>query len=124
MRAQTEALSVYHFMVNVPGTDAGVASGAAELVDRLHDLHEPRANLGAIVFNNLRVYPRTRAGARARARRRCSTQRTTCCTRRTHDPPPFHHLRYELEERHQLRDCSGAPSRRAIGPRRRRREPA
>ena len=57
--AQTDALSVYHFMVNVPGTDAGVADDAAELVDRLHDLHEPRANLGAIVFNNLRVYPRT-----------------------------------------------------------------
>ena len=67
--AATEALAVYHFMVNVPGTDAAVVRGAHELVDRLHDLHEPRGNLGAVVFNNLRVYPRTPLARRLVGRR-------------------------------------------------------
>jgi radical SAM superfamily enzyme YgiQ (UPF0313 family) len=101
--AQTEALSVYHFMVNVPGTDAGVAAGAADLVDRLHDLHGPRANLGAIVFNNLRVYPRT-ALARELERDGRLAPDEDLLYPTYHDPPPFHHLRYELEERYLLRD--------------------
>ncbi|MFA4965638.1 MAG: cobalamin-dependent protein [Thermoleophilia bacterium] len=102
--AQTEALSVYHFMVNVPGTDDGVASGAAELIDRLHDLHEPHANLGAIVLNNLRVYPRTRL-SRELVRDGVLEPGEDLLYPTYHDPPPFQHLRYELEERHQLRDC-------------------
>ena len=106
--AATEALTVYHFMVNVPGTDEAVARDAAVLVDRLHDIHEPRMNLGAIVFNNLRVYPGTPlARELADAGRLESTASLLFPT--YHDPAPFQDLRYELEERHQLRACRWLP---------------
>ncbi|GAB4252162.1 MAG: B12-binding domain-containing radical SAM protein [Thermoleophilia bacterium] len=100
--AATDALAVYHFMVNVPGTDAAVARGAGELLDRLHDLHEPRGNLGAVVFNNLRVYPRTTL-ARELARDGTLAPADDLLYPTYYDPEPFHRLRYELEERHQLR---------------------
>ena len=113
--AQTAALSVYHFMVNVPGTDTGVAADAAELVDCLHDLHEPRANLGAIVFNNLRVYPFTPL-ARELVRDGMLDADEDLLYPTYHDPPPFHHLRYELEDKHLRRDCGRRAVVAAPGP--------
>lgn len=100
--AATEALAVYHFMVNVPGTDAAVVRGAHELVDRLHDLHESRGNLGAVVFNNLRVYPRTPL-SRELVRGGALSPDDDLLYPTYHDPEPFGHLRYELDEHHQLR---------------------
>ncbi len=102
--AATTALTVYHFMVNVPGTDAAVVRDAHDLVERLHDLHESRGTLGAVVFNNLRVYPRTPlARELTRAGVLASGQDLLYPT--YHNPAPYCHLRYELEERHQLRAC-------------------
>jgi putative variant cofactor biosynthesis B12-binding/radical SAM domain protein 1 len=106
--AATDALAVYHFMVNVPGTDDAVARDARELVDRLHDIHEPRTNLGAIVFNNLRVYPGTPL-ARELAADGGLEPTASLLFPTYHDPAPFQDLRYELEERHQLRACRWAP---------------
>lgn len=106
--AATASLAVYHFMVNVPGTDAAAARGAGQLVDRLHDIHEPRMNLGAIVFNNLRVYPGTPL-ARELAADGLLDPAASLLFPTYHDPAPFQDLRYELEERHQLRACRWAP---------------
>jgi putative variant cofactor biosynthesis B12-binding/radical SAM domain protein 1 len=106
--AATEALAVYHFMVNVPGTDDSIARDAVELVDRLHDLHEPRMNLGAIVFNNLRVYPGTPLAAELTAEGRLDPKQTLLYPT-YHDPGPFRHLRYELEQHHQVRACRWTP---------------
>ncbi len=106
--AATDALAVYHFMVNVPGTDAAVARDARELVDRLHDIHEPRMNLGAIVFNNLRVYPGTPLARELAVAGRLEPAATLLFPT-YHDPAPFQDLRYELEERHQLRACRWIP---------------
>lgn len=106
--AATDALAVYHFMVNVPGTDDVVARDARELVDRLHDIHEPRMNLGAIVFNNLRVYPGTPLARDLAAAGRLEPTASLLFPS-YHDPAPFQDLRYELEERHQLRACRWLP---------------
>lgn len=106
--AATDALAVYHFMVNVPGTDVGVVQDARDLVDRLHDIHEPRMNLGAIVFNNLRVYPGTPL-ARELAAAGLLEPTASLLFPTYHDPAPFQDLRYELEERHQLRACRWVP---------------
>jgi len=99
--AGTEALSVYHFMANVPGTDSEVVAGAHELVDRLHDIHNPRENLGAIVFNNLRVYPGTPLAEELVASGTLEPEDHLLFPT-YHDPAPYQHLRYELEERHHL----------------------
>jgi radical SAM superfamily enzyme YgiQ (UPF0313 family) len=119
--AATEALAVYHFMVNVPGTDGAVVRGAHELVDRLHDLHEPRGNLGAVVFNNVRVYPRTPL-ARQLVSEGALRPDDDLLYPTYHDPEPHGHLRYELDERHQLRACArraqpaASAAHREVGP--------
>ncbi|MHB1345582.1 MAG: B12-binding domain-containing radical SAM protein, partial [Thermoleophilia bacterium] len=99
--AGTEALSVYHFMANVPGTDAEVVAGAHRLVDRLHEIHSSRENLGAIVFNNLRIYPGTRLAAELVASGQLDPEDHLLFPT-YHDPAPNQHLRYELEERQHL----------------------
>jgi len=106
--AATDALAVYHFMVNIPGTDDVVARDARDLVDRLHDIHEPRMNLGAIVFNHLRVYPGTPLARELAAAGRLEPTASLLFPT-YHDPAPFQDLRYELEERHQLRACRWVP---------------
>jgi radical SAM superfamily enzyme YgiQ (UPF0313 family) len=100
--ATTDALAVYHFMVNVPGTDDEVARGAADLVERLHDLHAPRANLGAIVFNNLRIYPGTPLAAELTASGELDPD-VDLLYPTYYDPAPFRDLRYRLEEGHHRR---------------------
>ncbi len=112
--AATEALSVYHFMVNVPGTDAAVVRRAHELVERLHELHSARANLGAIVLNNLRVYPGTPLAQELRSQGWAVADEDLLYPT-YHDPAPFGRFRYELEERAQRSDwrsrISSVPSR-------------
>jgi hypothetical protein len=87
-------------MVNVPGTDERVVSNAEELVRRLHDIHEPRGNLGTIVFNNLRVYPGTPL-ARQLSRSGSLGPDAQLLFPMYHDPEPYRALRYELEALHQ-----------------------
>jgi radical SAM superfamily enzyme YgiQ (UPF0313 family) len=106
--AATDALAVYHFMVNVPGTNEAVAQDAADLVDRLHGIHEPRMNLGALVFNNLRVYPGTVLARQLAADGRLEPTASLVFPT-YHDPAPFQDLRYELEERHQRHASRWAP---------------
>lgn len=98
--AGTDALSIYHFMVNVPGTDQHVAADARSLVERLHEIHGSRANLGAIVFNNLRVYPGTPLEQALRASGAVLPEAELLFPV-YHDPEPYSSLRYELEVLHQ-----------------------
>lgn len=50
-------LTVCHFLVNLPGdTDDDVAE-AGELLDELLAVHHPAGNLGAVIFNHVRLYP-------------------------------------------------------------------
>jgi hypothetical protein len=65
-------------------------------------------NLGAIVFNNLRVYPGTPLARELAAAGRLEPTASLLFPT-YHDPAPFQDLRYELEERHQLRACRWRP---------------
>jgi len=59
LAAQSGILSVYHFLVNLPGESRASVDQAYGLLDRLFSLHAAKANLGAVVINNLRLYPGT-----------------------------------------------------------------
>jgi anaerobic magnesium-protoporphyrin IX monomethyl ester cyclase len=51
-------LTVQHFLVNLPGEDQpGHFDEARENLERLLEIHAPAANLGAVVFNTVRLYP-------------------------------------------------------------------
>ncbi len=106
--AGTQALAVYHFMANVPGTDGRAVREALDLVERLHDIHGPRGNLGTMVFNNIRIYPGTPLEAELRAAGALRGPETLLYPA-YHDPEPHRDMRYLLEERHELRACRWRP---------------
>ncbi len=47
-------LTMCHFLVNLPGDDD---AEAGTTLDRLLAIHAPRGNLGAVIFNHVRLYP-------------------------------------------------------------------
>jgi anaerobic magnesium-protoporphyrin IX monomethyl ester cyclase len=55
--AESGCPSVYHFLVNLPGESHSSVRETRELLDRLFEIHESTGNLGAVVVNNLRLYP-------------------------------------------------------------------
>lgn len=51
-------LTVQHFLVNLPGEEGAACFDEARAnLERLLDIHAPAANLGAVVFNTVRLYP-------------------------------------------------------------------
>ena len=53
LAARSGILSVYHFLVNLPGETQGSVDQTYRLLDKLFSLHASRGNLGAVVINNL-----------------------------------------------------------------------
>jgi anaerobic magnesium-protoporphyrin IX monomethyl ester cyclase len=55
--AKTGVLTMYHFLVNLPGETGAHGLEARQLLDEILEIHAPVGNLGAVIFNNLRLYP-------------------------------------------------------------------
>jgi len=51
-------LTVCHFLVNLPGDDEQDVEEAQEMLDQLLAIHQPAGNLGAMIFNHVRLYPK------------------------------------------------------------------
>lgn len=50
-------LTMCHFLVNLPGEGEAEIAEAGALLDRLLAIHAPQGNLGAVIFNHVRLYP-------------------------------------------------------------------
>ncbi len=59
LAAASGVLTVYHFMVNLPGETQSSIDQTRKLLEQLFSAHAARGNLGAVVINNLRLYPGT-----------------------------------------------------------------
>jgi putative variant cofactor biosynthesis B12-binding/radical SAM domain protein 1 len=55
--ADTGVLTMNHFLMNLPGDDAPKLQLAYETLDTILDIHAPAGNLGAVIFNTVRLYP-------------------------------------------------------------------
>jgi anaerobic magnesium-protoporphyrin IX monomethyl ester cyclase len=55
--ASAGILTMCHFLVNLPGETRAHAVEATDMLDRILDIHGPVGNLGAVIFNNVRLYP-------------------------------------------------------------------
>jgi len=55
--AELRLLTVCHFMVNLPGDTTEDITEAGALLDELLAIHHPAGNLGAVIFNHIRLYP-------------------------------------------------------------------
>jgi putative variant cofactor biosynthesis B12-binding/radical SAM domain protein 1 len=55
--AERNILTMCHFLLNLPGEGETEAAEAWEMLDRLLEIHAGPANLGAVIFNHVRLYP-------------------------------------------------------------------
>lgn len=99
LAAASDVVSVYHFMVNVPGeTEESVAAGIG-LLERLYGIHSVKKNLGAVVLNNIRILPGTIIEKIARKLGVIRSE-TDLLYPVYYNPAPFESLRYRLETLH------------------------
>lgn len=57
MTAKQEILTMCHFLINLPGETDDHIVETREMLNRLLDIHGPAGNLGAVIFNHIRLYP-------------------------------------------------------------------
>lgn len=50
-------LTMCHFLVNLPGETEKEIRESEEMLDKLLEIHAPVGNLGAVIFNQIRLYP-------------------------------------------------------------------
>jgi putative variant cofactor biosynthesis B12-binding/radical SAM domain protein 1 len=103
MVSKTDVISVYHFMVNVPGETEITSEKGIRLLEHLYDLHSRKKNLGTVVLNNIRILPGTVIEATARAEGIIGPG-TDLLYPTYYNPPPFDTLRYRLETLHFCRN--------------------
>ncbi len=99
LASRTDVISVYHFMVNVPGENEETSKKGIGLLEELYRLHSGKRNLGTIVLNNIRILPGT--GIEQTARKEgLIGQGTDLLYPTYYNPPPFDSLRHRLETLH------------------------
>ncbi len=96
LTAQTEVISVYHFMVNVPGETEKTCQKSIDFLERIYDIHSRKKNLGAVVLNNIRILPGTPIEKIARNQGLISPE-TDLLYPTYYNPKPFDQFRYQLE---------------------------
>ncbi len=101
--SRTEVVSVYHFMVNVPGETEKNCNKGVRFLERIYDQHYNKKNLGTIVINNIRILPGTRIEALARANGTIRPD-TDLLYPTYYNPGPFEAFRYRLEALHLSRN--------------------
>lgn len=93
--AESGTLAVYHFLVNLPGENRQTVDETRALLDALFEIHAPFGNLGAVVINNVRLYP----GAPLTdylLREKLIDPDIDLLYPTYYNPPPWDHLRHEL----------------------------
>jgi radical SAM superfamily enzyme YgiQ (UPF0313 family) len=95
LAADSGVLTVYHFLVNLPGETQGSIDQTQDLLERLFSLHAVQGNLGAVVISNLRLYPGTPLTAEI-LKHHLIDPRQDLLYPTYFNPPPWDHLRHEL----------------------------
>ncbi len=104
LASRTGVLSVYHFMVNVPGESDDTCLEGIGLLETIYELHAVRKNLGTVVLNNIRILPGTRLASLARAHGAINGD-TDLLYPVYYNPKPFDTLRYRLETLQQTKNA-------------------
>jgi len=103
LSSRRDALSVYHFMVNVPGETAASCEKGVQMLEQIYELHSNRRNLGTVVLNNIRILPGTRIESIA-LREGVIDPGTDLLYPTYYNPRPFDTFRYRLEIFHLCRN--------------------
>ncbi|GAW91210.1 B12 lower ligand biosynthesis radical SAM protein BzaD [Calderihabitans maritimus] len=103
LAARSDVISVYHFMVNVPGETEKTCEKGMRLLEQIYDLHSKKKNLGTVVLNNIRILPGTPMEKMAR-RQGVIGPETDLLYPVYYNPKPFDTFRYRLETLHFCRN--------------------
>jgi anaerobic magnesium-protoporphyrin IX monomethyl ester cyclase len=95
LAAASGILTVYHFLVNLPGETPHSIAETRELLARLFEIHATQGNLGAVVINNVRLYPNASL-TESILREGLIDPRQDLLYPTYYNPPPWDHLRHEL----------------------------
>jgi putative variant cofactor biosynthesis B12-binding/radical SAM domain protein 1 len=96
LAAGIDVVSVYHFMVNVPGETQKTIEKGIGLLEHIYDLHAAKKNLGAVVLNNIRILPGT-AMEKIAISEGVIGPDTDLLYPVYYNPKPFETLRYRLQ---------------------------
>lgn len=96
--AECGILTMCHFLVNLPDETLAHAAEAMETLDQLLEIHEPAGNLGAVIFNTVRLYPDAPLTRRL-LKSEILDPGIDLLYPVYYDPPQSAHLRHELEAR-------------------------
>ncbi len=96
LASRSDVVTVYHFMVNVPGETEQTCAKGVRLLERIYELHERKRNLGTVVLNNIRILPGTHIEAIAREKGVIGPG-TDLLYPVYYNPEPFNAYRYHLE---------------------------
>ncbi|MCP4748616.1 MAG: radical SAM protein [Desulfobacteraceae bacterium] len=94
--AQSGLLTVCHFLVNLPGETEDDALQAQQTLEAILELHAPAGNLGAVIFNTVRLYPGAPLTRRL-IRQKMIPSDINLLYPVYFDPPEGAHRRHELE---------------------------
>lgn len=96
LAAASGIVTVYHFLVNLPGETRSTVDETRALLDKILDFHSAKGNPGALVISNLRVYP----GARLTdflLKKGLLAQGYDLLYPTYYNPPPWDNLRHDLK---------------------------
>lgn len=93
--AASGIISVYHFLVNLPGENPESVKQTRDLVESILTWHDKAGNPAAMVFNNLRLYPGAPLTGRI-MQAGLMDLRTDLLYPVYFNPPPFDGLRHDL----------------------------
>ncbi len=94
--AESNILTMCHFLLNLPGDGEAQTTEAWEMLERLLDIHAGPANLGAVIFNHVRLYPGAPLTMRLIRSGELSPE-TDLLYPFYHNPRRFSHLLHEME---------------------------
>jgi anaerobic magnesium-protoporphyrin IX monomethyl ester cyclase len=94
--ADSDILTMCHFLLNLPGDGEAQVTEAWEMLERLLEIHAGAANLGAMIFNHVRLYPGAPLTKRLIRSGDLSTD-VDLLYPYYHNPPRFSHLLHEME---------------------------
>lgn len=98
LTAEKKILTMCHFLVNLPGETDQSIRASEEMLDRLLEIHGPAGNLGAVIFNHIRLYPDAPLTRRLVRSGRLDPG-TDFLYPVYYNPDPFRHILHQFEAR-------------------------
>lgn len=98
LTAEKGILTMCHFLVNLPGDDDESIALSSQMLDKLLDIHHSAGNLGAVIFNHVRLYPGAPLTRRLIKSGSLDSQ-TDFLYPVYHNPAKYNHVLHEFEGR-------------------------